>query len=77
MPVPTRLVTAKLAQESKGIVHPDSWKLGTKSGMNDARDFWNFTDIEVVPRRESGSGISCSASGQTSNALADPGIIQL
>lgn len=37
------------SQESKSAVHRHSHALGTKSGKNDARDFWTFTDIGVAP----------------------------
>ena len=36
-------------QESGDAAHPESFELGKRSGWNDSRDFWNFTDIPVVP----------------------------
>ena len=37
------------AQESGIAAHAGSQHLGRKSGHNDSRDFWRFTDIPVVP----------------------------
>ena len=36
-----------LNQESGSASHPESAALGSRSGWNDSRDFWRFTDIPV------------------------------
>ena len=36
-------------QESGGCAHHDSVALGSKSGWNDARDFWHYADIGLDP----------------------------
>ncbi|CAL1132282.1 unnamed protein product [Cladocopium goreaui] len=42
-----RRVRDQVADPGGSAVHPDTMKLGSKSGKNDARDFWNFADIPV------------------------------
>lgn len=38
-------------EECGAACHPDTYALGTKSGKNDARDFWRFVNSKIDARR--------------------------